>query len=198
MLPVMKTGVTSLILLLATAGAAAAQDGAGIMGKWTLNREQSDDLAAKIKVAAGSQYMSGGPSNTTEGTWLPWGGAGNFSEAKRLSVREFLLAAVPAFAVLEIRQRGQEIQTTHGDSAVRNFNLARKSAGTSPLGGETVKREARLDGKQLALDSKGGDGRFRETLTLEGSGDRLVYVLRLEQKLLKDPLEARLVYDRAR
>ena len=27
-------------------------------------------------------------------------------------------------------------------------------------------------------------------------GGRLVYVLRLEQKRLKDPLEARLVYDR--
>ena len=195
MLPVMKRVVASLFLLFAV-GTSSAQDGAGFMGKWSLNREQSDDFAAKIKQAAGSEYMKGGLSNTTEGTWLPWGGAASFSEAKRLTVREFLLAAAPAFAVLEIRQRGQEIQTTHGDSAVRNFNLARKSAGTSALSGETVKREARLDAKQLALESKGAEGRFRETFTLEG--DRLIYVLRLEQKLMKDPLEARLVYDRAR
>ena len=57
MLPVMKTGVVSLFLLLATGGAATAQDGAGFMGKWTLNREASEDLSAKIKLAAGSLVL---------------------------------------------------------------------------------------------------------------------------------------------
>ena len=183
----------ALLVLLGGAGA-AAQDTPGIAGNWTLNRELSQDLGARIREAAGSEHMSGGPDWATE-TWLPW--QADFGEPARLRVRDFLLATVPAFDVLQIRPRTDDVQTTHGEASVRIFNLKRKSAGTSAMTGETVQREARLDGARLVLESKGKDSRLRETLTLQRPGNRLLYELRLEQARLKRPLEARLIYDRA-
>jgi hypothetical protein len=180
------------ILLLTSAGIAVAQDAPRFAGTWRLNRELSQDLADHIKAVAGSEQMAGGPKTWATETWLPW--KAGFSEGDRLSVREFLLAAVPAFEAVEIELGSDEVKTVHGEAGLRIFNLKRTSAGTSAMSGETVKRQARLEGGQLLLESKGKEGDFREAFTLDGG--RLVYVLRLEQKRLKDPLEARLVYDR--
>jgi hypothetical protein len=183
------------LVLLATAGAAFAQDAPGFAGTWTINRELSQDLAAQINAVAGSAQMAGGPSTWATETWLPW--KAGFSEGERLSVREFLLAAVPAFDSLEIQQGAVEVKTIHGEAGSRIFYLTRASAGTSAISGEKVTRQARLQGPQLVLESKGKEGRFDETFTLEPGGNRLVYVIRLDQKRLEKKLEARLVYDRA-
>jgi hypothetical protein len=182
------------LVVLATAGAVAAQDAPGLSGTWTINRELSQDLAAKVKAVAGPDQMSGGPRTWATETWLPWGN--DFSEPERLSVREFMLGAVPAFDSLEILQGADEVKTVHGEAGSRIFNLTRASSGSSP-GGETVTRLARLDGQQLVLESKGKESRLHEVFMLEPP-NRLVYIIRLEQKRLKGPLEARLVYDRAR
>ena len=180
------------LVLLAVAGSAAAQDAPAIPGTWKLNHQLSQDISAKIKEAAGSEQMAGGPSWATE-TWFPWGTS--FKEGERVSVREFLLATVPAFESVEIQQSGDELRTIHGGSGSRIFHLSRASAGTSAISGEKVQRTARFEGGKLFLESKGKEGKLSETFNLEGPG-RLAYVLRLEQKRLKDPLEARLVYDR--
>jgi hypothetical protein len=189
----MHARVAALVLF--AAAAAAAEEPPGLTGAWSLNRELSQNLAERIKAVAGSEQMAGGPRTWATETWLPW--KANFGENDRLTVREFLLAAVPAFDAIEIEQGAGEVKTVHGEGASRIFNLTRKSAGTSALGGEKVERQARLEGGQLVLESKGKDGVFQETLTLESAGARVVYTLRLEQKRLKGPLEARLVYDRA-
>ncbi|HET7291298.1 MAG TPA: hypothetical protein VFM88_02640 [Vicinamibacteria bacterium] len=181
-------------LLLLGWGAAAAQDAPDLAGVWKLNHELSDDVRARIEASAGSQYMSGGPNWAAE-TWIPWGTS--FSEGQRVSVREFLIATVPAFEALEIEQSAKEVKTIHGESGVRIFNLTRASAGTSALGGETVTRQARWQGQQLVLDSKGKEGRLTEAVTLVPARNQLTYALRLEYKLLKSPLEVSLVYDRA-
>lgn len=179
-------------VLLATA-AAAAQDAPGLSGTWTINRELSQDLKAKVEAIAGSAQMSGGPRTWATETWLPWGN--DFGEPERLSVREFMLGAVPAFESIEIQQGADEVKTVHGEAGSRIFNLTRASAG-SGASGETVTRQARLDGRQLVLESKGKESLLREMFTLEPSGNQLVYMLHLEQKRLKGPLDARLVYDR--
>ena len=181
-------------LVVFAAAAASAQDAPGLGGRWALNHQLSQDLAGRIKAVAGSAMMEGGPS-WSDNTWIPWGK--NFTEGDRLSVREFLLGAVPAFDSIEIQPRGDEVTTVHGAGGSRIFRLTRTSAGTSALSGETVKRTARLDGGTLLLESKGKSGLLRETFTLESSGSRLVYQLHLEQKRLKGDLDTRLVYDRA-
>ena len=191
----MHARVAAFAFVLFGAVGAAAQGPPGLAGTWRLNRELSQDLSERIKAVAGSEQMSGGPRTWATETWLPW--KANFGENDRLTVRDFLLAAVPAFDAIEIVQGPDEVTTVHGEGASRIFNLKRESAGTSALSGEKVKRQARLEGGRLVLESKGKDGTFEESLTPEASGTRLVYVLHLEQKRLKGPLEARLVYDRA-
>lgn len=181
------------VLAIVASGASAAEEAPKLSGVWKLNRELSDDLAAKIDAAAGSQYMTGGPSWAAE-TWIPWGTS--FSEGQRVGVREFLLATVPALQAVEIEQNAREVKTIHGDSGVRIFNLARASAGTSAMTGDRVTRQARFQGGQLVLETKGKDSTLTEVLTLVPARNQLTYALRLEQKLLKMPLEASLVYDR--
>ena len=187
----MRAGLAATLLLFA-AGAAAADDTPSFAGTWTLNHELSQDLAAKVKDAAGPGQMSGGPKWAEE-TWLPWGA--DFSEPERLGVRELLLKAVPAFDALEIEQSGEEVKTLHGAGGSRIFHLNRASSGTA-LAGTTVKRDARIQEGQLVLESKGKSSHLREVFILE-SPKRLVYMLTLEQERLKTPLQARLVYDRA-
>ena len=181
--------------VLCAMAALASADDARFSGAWRLNHELSQNLAKKIAAAAGKEHMSGGPewARGTE-TWLPWGG--KFSEPERVGVREYLLQTVPAFDAVEIQQGADEVKTTHGEAGSRRFYLKRTSAGTSDMTGETVTRAATLEGQRLVLESKGKESKLVEVLTLEPSGDRLVYQIRLEQKTLKTPLEARLVYDR--
>ena len=181
------------VAFLLSAGRAAAQP-PDLSGVWNLNASLSQDIAEKIKAAAGSASMSGGVSWATE-TWIPW--TGGFSEGQRVEMREFLLATVPALQAVEIEQTAQEVKTVHGEAGVRLFNLTRTSSGTSALSGQTVTRQARWQGTQLVLESKGKESRLLEVLTLVPARNQLNYALRLEHKLLKAPLEVSLVYDRA-
>ena len=183
--------------LLFVAVAAQAQDPTVLKGRWSLNRELSQDIEAKIKDAAGSQYMTGsGPGWAPPETWLPLGV--KFNENERLEVRKFLLAAVPSLGDLEFEVSPLEIKTTHGEAAVRIFNLTRASAGSSGLSGEKVMRQARWQGKQLVLESKGKDSHLTETITLATEEKRITYALHFEAKLLEKPLDLNLVYDRPR
>jgi hypothetical protein len=185
----------AVAVLLLVPSVASAEEAPSLSGVWKLNHELSGDIEGKIKAAAGSKYMSGGPSWATE-TWFPWGT--DFSEHQRLQVRDVLLATVPALEALEIEQTAQEVKTIHGEDGVRIFNLTRASAGTSALGAEKVTRQARWQGGQLVLESKGKDSKFTEVITPVPARSQLTYAVRLEQKLLEAPLELTLVYDRAK
>lgn len=178
-------------LLLAPPAAAAPPD---FNGQWRLNREASDDVAARIKEAAGSQYVSSAKGFGSF-TILPWT---SFSEGQRVLLRDALLAGVPAFEQLEIEQKGDEVRTVHGEDGVRNFNLKRASTGTALATGEKVKREARWQGEQLVLESSSGKLRTLEVLTRYAERDQVIEVFRIEMDLLEKPIELKLVYDRAR
>ena len=182
--------------LLFAVSSAPAQEASSLKGRWTLNRELSQDIEGRIKDAAGSQYMSGsGPNWAPPETWLPIGV--KFNEAERLEVRKFLLAAVPSLSDLEFEVSPAEIKTTHGEAAVRIFNLTRQSAGSSGLSGEKVMRQARWQGKQLVLESRGKDSHLIETITMSTEEKRITYALHFEAKLLEKPLDLNLVYNRA-
>ena len=189
----MLARAAALLVLLSVP--AAAEDASSLAGSWKLNRKASDDIAEKIKAAAGKAYMSGGPSWATE-TWFRWGA--DFSEPQRISLREFLLASVPVFDAVRIEMNGSEVHTEHGEAgASRLFNLSRESAGTSALDGQKVKRQARLKGQALELESKGKDGKLLETISPGPGKDQISYTIRFEQKLMKEDLALNLVYDRA-
>jgi hypothetical protein len=194
----MRRPLASILVVFALGGSARAQDAGDITGVWQKNKELSQDVAAKIKEAAGPGHVVGGPGWTagTE-TWLPWGGATRFDEGQRVELRDLLLASVPGLESIEIVQEGQEVKTIHGEDGVRLFNLARASAGTGGLSGAILTRTASWKDGQLVLESKGKEGRFTEIFTPVPARRQLTYALRLERKLLKAPLEATLVYDRA-
>jgi hypothetical protein len=183
-------------VLLAALFARAQEPASALNGHWTLNRELSQDMEAKIKDAAGSQYMTGsGPGWAPPETWLPIGV--KFDEHERLEVRRFLLATIPVFSDLHFDLTPAEIKTTHGEAGVRIFNLSRATAGTSTLTGEKVTRQARWEGQKLILDSKGKDSRMVESITVSTEEKRITYALHFEAKILEKTLDLNLVYDRA-
>jgi len=165
-----------------------------IAGNWKLNHAQSDDAVAKVKDAAGSEYVQGGPSWAAE-TVLPWGR--KFDEDERVMLRDVLVGAVRGFDQIQVEQTATEIKTIHGEEGLRVFYLNRAAAGTNILTGEKVKRTAQWKGDQLLLESAGGKGTSKETLALAPGGNQLIHSLHIEMDLLKHPIDLRLVYDRA-
>jgi len=183
------------LVLVSALSVSAQEPSTALNGHWSLNRELSQDMEAKIKEAAGSQYMTGsGPGWAPPETWLPIGV--KFNEHERLEVRKFLLATIPVFNDLQFDLTPAEIKTTHGETGVRIFNLSRATAGTSTLTGEKVMRQARWEGQKLILDSKGKDSHMVETITVATEQKRISYALHFEAKVLEKPLDLNLVYDR--
>jgi hypothetical protein len=189
----MRVPLAVAVLGLVSAGSALAQT-PDLRGRWTLNAELSGDIAEKIKAAAGPASVSGGPSwaSATE-TWFPW--AGGFSEPQRVEMREFILNTLPVLQNVEIEQSPEEVKTIHGDAGVRTFYLTRKSSGSSAVDGQTVTRQARWQGSELILESKGKESRLTEVLVLVPTRKQLTYTVRFEHKLFKSPLELNLAYD---
>ena len=184
-------GALGLLLLCAdTTRAAGPPD---FSGTWKLNHGLSDDAAAKVKEAAGSAYVQGGPSWAAE-TVLPWGR--KFDEDERVSLRDLLLAALRGLERMEVEQTPSEIKMIHGQDALRVFYLTRTGAGTNILTGEKVKRSARWKGDQLLLESAGEKSTAREVLSLVPARNQVIDALHLKMDLLKHPIDLRLVYDR--
>jgi hypothetical protein len=184
-------GTVGLLLLCAdTTRAAGPPD---LSGAWKLNHQLSDDAEAKVKDAAGSEYIQGGPSWAAE-TIFPWGR--KFNEDERVLFRDVLLAAMRGLERIEVDQTPSEIKTIHGQDGVRVFYLTRAAAGTNLVTGEKVKRSAHWKGDQLVLESTGGKGKAREVLSLVPARNQLIHALHLEMDLLKRPIDLRLVYDR--
>jgi len=180
-------------LLLSCAATTRAADPPNLSGTWTLNHAQSDDAVAKVKDAAGSEYVQGGPSWATE-TWFPWGT--KFNEGERVMLRDVLVGAVRGFERVEVEQTASEIKTIHGEEGLRVFYFKRAAAGTNIVTGEKVKRIAQWKGDQLLLESAGAKGSSKEVLSLAPAGNQLIHSLHIEMDLLKHAIEMRLVYDR--
>ena len=184
--------VAGLVLLGALASHAAEPP--NVSGVWKLNHELSDDADAKIKAAAGSQYVQGRPEFAAE-TILPWGR--KFNEGERLLLRDILVGAVHELETLELEQTATEVKTIHGEAGVRIFYLKREGAGASLLTGESVKRHAEWNAEKLVLKSAGGKTKTHEVFTLAPDRKQLVHLLHVEMDLLKHAIDLRLVYDRA-
>jgi hypothetical protein len=188
--------------LVATAAAAVvslvpsathAQAAPDFSGSWKINRALSDDAKAKVAEVAGPETVAGGGRTLGWNAFLPrdYG-----KDVDRVNVREFLMKAIAGLEEFEIDQSADELKTIHGEDGVRIFNLRRASSGTGG-GGVTVTRRTRWQGEQLVLESESGEAKLVEVLTLVPSRNQLIHALHYEAKLLKKPLDLKLVYDKA-
>jgi hypothetical protein len=180
-------------LLTLTPAQAHAQASPDFSGSWKINRGLSDDAKAKVAEVAGPESIAGGDRTLGWNAFLPR----NYgSGVERVNVREFLMKAISGLEEFEIEQSADEVKTIHGDEGVRIFNLKRASSGTG-AGGTTVTRRTRWQGEQLVLESESGEAKLVEVLTLVPSRSQLIHALHYEAKVLKKPLDLRLVYDKA-
>jgi hypothetical protein len=186
-----RVAITVAFLLACSAAHAAGPT--DFSGAWKINRGLSDDAEAKVKDAAGSQYVQGAPSWASE-TILPWGR--KFDEHDRVTLREVLLGAIQGLAAVEVEQTPADLKMIYGGDAVRIFYLTRAGTATAGLTGEKVTRTTRWKGEQLVLESAGGKTKVVEVLTLVPSRNQLIHLLHVEMDLLKAPLDLKLVYDR--
>ena len=162
-------------------------------GSWKINRPLSDDAKAKVAEVAGPDTVAGGGRTLGWNAFLPrdYG-----SGVDRVNVRELLMKAISGLEEFEIEQTADEVKTIHGDEGVRIFNLKRPSSGTGG-GGVKLTRSTRWQGEQLVLESESGEAKLIELLTLVPSRNQLIDALHYEAKVLKKPLELKLMYDKA-
>ena len=187
---------TPLVLALTLLGGSTlmSQTRPDFSGSWKINKPLSDDAKAKVAEVAGPDTVAGGDRTLGWNAFLPRDyGKG----VERVNVREFLMKAVGLLEAFSIEQSATEVKTIYGDDdRVRIFNLTRPSSG-SGADGVTVTRKTHWQGEQLVLESESGEAKLTEVLTLVPTRNQLIHALHYEVKVLKKPLDLKLVYDKA-
>ena len=184
-----SAGVILAVLILAGGTAARGADAPDLGGVWKLDPKRSDDIRAKIDAAAGPAQVKGGGASGL--TILPEGNTR--SEVERVEMREWMMGIAEQLGRLEIQQTANEIKLYLGDN-VRIFYLGREHVRQDGQG-RKLRCRARMEGDRLVLEEIGDRGmKMREAFTPVPANGWLVHALRFENKLLKQPLELRLVY----
>lgn len=176
----------------ATDAKTAAPD---LNGRWTLDREKSEDGRAKMQEAMRAR---GGGGRGGPGGGGPSGGGG-FGGGRRGGgpggpgggdgFRETMRSLVEAPPSLTITQTAAEITIIEEDGRFRALHPDHKEyRGTA---GEKI--ETRWDGARLVVETKGERGKLVETF--EGGAEELVTVSRIEGGR-GEPISVRRVYRR--
>src|SRR3954462_4701467 len=154
-------------------------------GTWRLDAARSDDLKARIGEAAGSAYVKGG--GTSPLTILPM--PGTRKTVERVELRDWLMGLAGQVDRLDVEQSTESIKLFHGDDIARTFYFGREHTREDGQGNK-LKCNIHWKGEQLVFDEEGDNGhRVTEMLTLVPSPGLLIQNYRLEDKLLKKPLE---------
>jgi len=187
-----RGGLALAVMLVFLAGSASAAPPPDFSGSWRLDTERSDDLQARIDEAAGSAYVKGG--GTSPLTILPM--PGTRKTVERVELRDWLLTVASQVDRLEVEQSAVSIKLFHGEDIARTFYFGRKHMREDSQGNK-LECNIHWKGEQLVFDEQGDNGhRVMEMLTLVPASGLLIQNYRLEDKLLKKPLELRLVYVR--
>jgi hypothetical protein len=174
------SGLLCTTLGLVAAGT-EAQSRPDFSGTWRFEAGRSEDARAAVLAAAGPEY--------TQGT--------SKSEADRVRFREWLLDTVgrppdrlvidQSATVFEISQRD--------DSATFHFG---REATRQDERGEKLRRSLRWDGETLVAEERGDKGtHIVRSFSLLPDRRELVMALVWEAKVLRAPLNVKLVFARA-
>lgn len=165
---------TLAVVFLASVHAAEPPD---LSGEWKLNTELSQDLVGKIKAATVGYEAS------------------KDGELGRL--RDDLLQLAQRGETVEIEQGKAQVQMAYANDDVRIFYPGREHTRERPGVGR-IKVVPRWEAEALVIEQAlPGGARSVETYSLMDDGRKMAVMLQLEAKPLKEPLTARMVYDRA-
>lgn len=163
-----------------------------IAGAWVLNPDLSQDWAPKIDASVGPAQMRGGGGRDN---LLPKGGGQG--EVKRFRLRQWLEGAAEALQQIEIELEPGEFKVVTTGDDVRIFYTTRKHVRQRD-DGTKIEVESMWDGTSLTLLEKTDDGTsFSETYTYDPEHDRLALLVRVEDRQLQQPFQARSVFERA-
>jgi hypothetical protein len=172
----------ALLALAAASPPSLAAESPDFSGQWRFNPRRSDDVKAAVQAATGPQYTMGDAKK----------------EATRVELRAWLsaVAAQPDTELLTVEQTPTEFRFGFGDD-VGIYYFGREGFRQAP-NGEKDKTSLRWEGEQLIVEMRGDRGtRLTEVFTLLPGGQQLIVAYRMENKAFLQPLEARLMFDRA-
>jgi hypothetical protein len=167
---------TALVVLV-TLGAAHAAEPPDLSGNWSLNPKLSQNLVEKIKIATGADQALSKP------------------ELGRM--RDELMELARRGETLEIEQGKDQVQMAYANDDVRIFYPGREHTRERGSMGK-IKVLPHWEGDSLVIQQElPGGAKSVETYTLQEEGRQMAVMLKLEGKPLKEPLLARIVYDRS-
>jgi hypothetical protein len=179
--PTLPALAVALALLSPALSAAAPPD---FSGTWVFVQKKSDNVREKVIAAVGPDYTIGSDK----------------SEQARVWIRSWLegFAEDPGKQVLTIEQTATEWRSGTGDE-ISIFYFGREATSRGPGGGSN-KVTVAWQGEQLVTEERAakGKGRIRAVHTMLPGGSELQVDWRLEHESLRAPLEARLVFERAK
>jgi hypothetical protein len=173
----------SVVLVLALVSPAAAQTRPDFSGTWVFVKQKSDDLQQKVAQALGPDYTVGSKK----------------SEQVRVWIRRWLegITEDPGNRFLTVEQAPATFKSGLGDE-VNVYYFGREATSMGPGGGSN-KVTVAWQGDQLVTEEKEakGKGRIRAVYTLLDGGRSLQVDWHLEHGSMKEPLDVRLVFERA-
>jgi len=176
------------MLVVAAPCASLAQEGGGesqgkpdFTGVYEFNPERSDDLRRIVAESLGPDYTTGDVKKDVIRVWI----------------RRWLMGVLddPESRYLTVEQTARDFKSGLGDE-VSIYYFGREASSSGP-GREPLKVTVSWKGDQIVTEEKSGDGgQIVALYTLLPGNQTLIVAYLLEHKSLRQPLQARMLFDR--
>jgi hypothetical protein len=179
----------ALLLLVTVMGPIQAAALPDLSGKWSMNRELSEDAKAKLEKVfptLGQVAPRGGDKGTQA----------DARDAEREQARRRIEALIEASETLDITQINQELTVVEGNLRERKLYTDGRPFERQDRRGNMTTIRARWQGQRLVVDTSLPDGgKFTESYELSPGGEQLFVTVTSQDRRLKQPLVIHRVYD---
>jgi hypothetical protein len=158
-------------------------------GKWSMNRELSEDAKAKLERVFPA-LRTVGPHGGDKGTQA------DARDTEREQARRRIEALIEASETLDITQTNEELIVVEGNLRERKFYTDGRPFERQDRRGNMTTIRARWRGPRLVVDTRLADGgKFTESYELSPGGEQLFVTVTSQDRRLKQPLVIHRVYD---